>query len=50
MNKGSAWTIYAIARVQTAGATCDAVGRGGDYGITYRPNINNGFIQVTRQP
>lgn len=48
--KGSAWTTYTIKRVQTAGATCSAVGRGGHYNITYRPNTNNAFIQVTSQP
>jgi hypothetical protein len=50
MSKGSAWTTYAIGRVQTAGAHCNAVGRGGHYDITYRPNTNNTFIQVTRRP
>ncbi|CAN5905701.1 hypothetical protein BH11PSE3_BH11PSE3_33570 [soil metagenome] len=49
-SKGSAWTTYAIKRVQTAGASCNAVGRGGHYDITYRPNTNNTFIQVTNQP
>lgn len=49
MSKGSAWTTYAIPRVQTRGATCDAVGKGGHYDINYRPNTNNAFIQVTKQ-
>jgi hypothetical protein len=49
MSKGSAWTTYAIARVQTAGASCDAVGKGGHYNVSYRPNTNNGFIQVTKR-
>lgn len=50
MTSGSAWTTDAIARVQTAGAHCSSVGRGGHYDITYRPNTNDAFIQVTRQP
>jgi hypothetical protein len=50
MTKGSAWTTYAIARVQTADAHCNAVGKGGHYNVSYRPNTNNAFIQVTRAP
>ena len=50
MSKGSAWTTYAITRVQTTAAHCNAVGRGGHYDVSYRPNTNNTFIQVTRQP
>lgn len=50
MSKGSAWTTYAIARVQTAGAHCNAVAKGGHYDITYRPNTNNALIHVTRRP
>ena len=49
MSKGSAWTTYTIGRVQTAGASCDAVGAGGHYNVSYRPNTNNGFIQVTKR-
>ena len=49
MTSGSAWTTYTISRVQSAGATCDAVGKGGHYDITYRPNTNNAFIQVMRE-
>jgi len=50
MSKGSAWTTYAITRVQTTAAHCNAVGKGGHYDISYRPNTNNSFIQVTHQP
>ena len=50
MTKGSAWTTYAIARVQTAGAQCNVVGKGGHYDISYRPNTGNAFIQVTHRP
>lgn len=50
MTSGSAWTTYAVARVQTAGAHCNSVGKGGHYNITYRPNTNNAFIQLTRAP
>jgi len=50
MSKGSAWTTYAITRVQTVGASCNAVGKGGHYDISYRPNTNNAFIHVTRRP
>ena len=49
MSQGSAWTTYTIARVQTVGASCDAVGSGGHYNVSYRPNTNNGFIQVTKR-
>lgn len=49
MSKGSAWTTYTIARVQTVGASCDAVGVGGHYNVSYRPNTNNGFIHVTKR-
>ncbi len=37
MSKGSAWTKYAIARVQTAGNSCAQVGNGGHYNVSYRP-------------
>ncbi len=50
MTKGSAWTAYAIARVQTAGAQCNVVGKGGHYDISYRPNTNNALIQVMHRP
>jgi hypothetical protein len=36
--------------VQTAGAQCSAVGKGGHYDISYRPNTNNAFIQVMHRP
>ena len=49
MSKGSAWTTYAITRVQTTAAHCNAVGQGGHYDVSYRPNTNNSFIQVTRR-
>jgi hypothetical protein len=49
MSKGSAWTTYAIARVQTVGASCSAVGQGGHYNVSYRPNTNNTFIQITKR-
>ena len=49
MTKGSAWTTYAIERVPTVGASCDAVGAGGHYNVSYRPNTNNTFIQVTKR-
>ncbi len=50
MSASTAWTTYAIARVQTVRAHCDAVGKGGHYNIRYRPNTNNAFIQITKQP
>lgn len=49
MSKGSAWTTYAIARVQTAGNACNAVAQNGQYNISYRPNTNNAFIHVTKR-
>ena len=49
MSKGNAWTKYAIARVQTAGSNCAAVGGGGHYNVSYRPNTNNGFIHITKR-
>ncbi len=49
MSKGSSWTTYAITRVQTKTAHCNAVGQGGHYDISYRANTNNSFIQVTRR-
>lgn len=49
MSKGSAWTTYAIARVQTAGNSCASVGNGGHYNVSYRPNTNNGFIHITKR-
>lgn len=49
MSKGSAWTTYAIARVQATRASCDAVGTEGQYNVTYRPNTNNSFIQITKR-
>ena len=50
MTTGNAWTTYEIARVQASRAHCDAVGRGGHYNISYRPNTNNTFIQITKAP
>lgn len=49
MSKGSAWTKYAIARVQTAGNSCAQVGNGGHYNVSYRPNTNNTFIHITKR-
>ncbi len=49
MSKGSAWTTYAIARVQTAGNACGNVGGGGHYNVSYRPNTNNTFIHITKR-
>ena len=49
MSKRSAWTTCAITRVQTTAAHCNAVGQGGHYDISYRPQTNNSFIQVTRR-
>jgi hypothetical protein len=46
---GQAWTTYTLQRVQTAGAHCNNVGRGGHYNISYRPNTNNTFLQVTKR-
>ena len=40
---------YAITRVQTTAAHCNAVGQGSHYDISYRPHTNNSFIQVTRR-
>ncbi len=37
MSKGSAWTTYAIARVQAAVPSCDAVGVEGQYNVTTGP-------------
>ena len=49
MTKGSAWTTYSITRVQAKAAHCSAVPPNGHYDISYRPNTNNAFIQVTRR-
>lgn len=46
---GQAWTAYNLTRVQTVGAHCNNVGKGGHYDIGYRPNTNNTFLQVTRR-
>lgn len=46
---GQAWTTYALARVQTTGAHCNNVGQGGHFNISYRPNTNNTFLQVTKR-
>jgi hypothetical protein len=50
LTDGNAWTVYRIARVQTKRQHCDAVGKGGHYNISYRPNTNHTFIQVTKRP
>ena len=49
MTSGSAWTTYAITRVQSPAAHCNSVPKNGHYDISYRPNTNNGFIHVTRR-
>ena len=38
-----------LLRVQTVGADCKHVGKGGHYNISYRPNTNNTFLQVTKR-
>lgn len=44
-----AWTAQVLERVQTTGAHCDKVGRGGHYDIVYRPDSNESFLQVTKR-
>lgn len=46
---GQAWTAQVLERVQTTGAHCDKVGRGGHYDIVYRPDSNESFLQVTKR-
>jgi hypothetical protein len=49
VSKGAAWTTFNLPRIQSTGASCDATPRGAHYDISYRPNTNNQFIQITHR-
>jgi hypothetical protein len=49
MTKGSAWTTFNLPRMQSTAATCPATPKAAHYDITYRPNTNNQFIQITHR-
>jgi len=49
LSQGSAWTTYAIERVQSPARDCDRIGTRGQYDVRYRPNTNNSFLHVTRR-
>ena len=49
MTQGSAWTTFNLPRIQATAATCEATPKGAHYDISYRPNTNNQYIQVTHR-
>ena len=49
MTKGNAWTTFNLPRMQSTAATCQATPKAAHYDISYRPNTNNQFIQVTHR-
>ncbi len=48
MSKGGAWTTYTVARAGEP-RSLRRCGKEGQYNVTYRPNTNNGFIQITKR-
>lgn len=49
MTKGNAWTTFNLPRMQATAASCAATPKAAHYDISYRPNTNNQFIQVTHR-
>ncbi len=46
MTKGSAWTTYALTRIQSTAKSCAAIGKVGQYGVRYRANTNLSLIHI----
>ena len=49
MTSGSAWTTFNLPRMQATAASCEATPRAVHYDISYKPNTNNQYIQVTHR-
>ena len=49
MTKGSAWTTFNLPRMQATAASCPATPNAAHYDISYKPNTNNQYIQVTHR-
>ena len=49
LTNGAAWTTYNLPRGQSQTNKCDAVPRQFHYDISYRPNTNNQFVQMTHR-
>ena len=49
MTSGNAWTTFSLPRMQATAASCDATPTAAHYDVSYRPNTNNQFIQVTHR-
>jgi hypothetical protein len=47
---GTAWTTYALPRVQSHHNSCEAVARNFHYDVGYRPNTNRQFLHMTHRP
>ena len=49
LSAGSAWTTFNLPRVQAQSNTCEAVSRQYHYDISYKPNTNSQFLQMTHR-
>ena len=49
MTSGSAWTTFNLPRLQATAASCEATPKAAHYDISYKPNTNNQYIQVTHR-
>ena len=49
MTAGSAWTTFNLPRMQATAASCEATPKAAHYDVSYKPNTNNQFIQVTHR-
>ena len=49
LTAGSAWTTFNLPRVQSRTNSCEAVSRQYHYDISYRPNTNRQFLQMTHR-
>ena len=45
----SAWTTFNLPRLQVTAATCEATPEAAHYDVSYKPNTNSQFIQVTHR-
>jgi hypothetical protein len=50
LSGGTAWTTYALPRVQASTNSCEAVAHNFHYDISYKPNTNRQYLTMTRRP
>ncbi len=49
LTKGAAWTTFNLPRVQAQSTKCESVAKQYHYDISYRPNTNGQFLQMTHR-